>query len=292
MNQIRYLTGTVVDNPDWELSNIYLDIKSGSNSSGREDLLRMMEDARHHAFDILLIKSCSRFFRNVTEALTLLHELQDLGIVIHFDDESWKSTDAMFWLYVSAAQTAAEHFNAVRSESIKWGIQKSAKAGTSPMLDRKCYGYMNDDEGRLIINPDEAPNVQLIFQLYLDGYSIVKIIRELHARNIPSPTGKETWCKHTLEVMLTNVKYIGDSAMLQTTSSGYEKKKRVKTDTIVLAPDDHEPIISRAVFEEVQAERERRSNVVHDSNGTHRRSTKYSAKKVLQSKVDSGDNLA
>ena len=282
LNQIRFLTGIVVDNPEWELTNVYVDVKSGSSSSGREDLNRMMNDARNHAFDILLVKSCSRFFRNVVEALTLLHELQDLGIIIRFDEENLVSTESNFWPFVNIAQIAAEHLNSVRSENIKWGIKRSAQDGTSPIFDRKCYGYTNDEDGRLIPNPDEAPIVQLIFKLYLDGYSIVKIIQELQTRKILSPTGNEKWCKHTLEVMLTNVKYVGDSAVLKTTSTGYAVKKRVKTDTMLLAPDDHEPIISRETFAKVQEERARRSNVVRDENGSHRSSKKYSAKSSIK----------
>ena len=32
------------------------------------------------------------------------------------------------------------------------------------------------------------------------------------------------WCKHTIEVMLTNTKYLGESAVLKTTTAGYAKK--------------------------------------------------------------------
>ena len=281
-NQLQYLTGEVADNPEWELVNVYLDIKSGANAEGRGDLQRMLADARDHKFDLILIKSCSRFFRNVTQALTVLHELDDLGVEVRFDEEGQSSKDSTFWLYVTLYETAAEHFNAVRSDSIKWGIRKSAEAGTSSLYDRKCYGYMNDEEGRLIVNPEEAPIVSPIFKLYLDGYSVVKIIKELQARGIPSPTGKETWCKHTIEVMLTNVKYTGDSAVLKTSSEGYEKKKRVLTKSILCAEDDHEPIVSRETFAAVQEEKARRSNVVRDENGTHRSSKKYSSKSSIK----------
>ena len=282
MNQVRYLTGAVADNPDWELVNVYLDIKSGANAEGRADLGRMLEDARAKKFDLLLIKSCSRFFRNVTQALTVLHELHDLGIEIRFDEENQSTKDPNFWIYVTAYETAAEHFNHVRSDSIKWGNRRSAENGTSKLYDRKCYGYTNDDTGHLIINTEEADVVRLVFQLYLEGYSVVKIVKELKARGISSPTGNDTWCKHTIEVMLTNIKYTGDSAVLQTTTSGYEKKKRVPTQSILIAENNHEPIISKETYAKVQEERKRRSNIVMDENGSHRSNRKYSAKGVTK----------
>ena len=49
----------------------------------------------------------------------------------------------------------------------------------------------------------------MIFDLYLQGNSIVGIIKELENRGIKTPTGKDTWSKRTIDVMLSNEKYIG-----------------------------------------------------------------------------------
>ena len=82
--------------------------------------------------------------------------------------------------------------------------------------------------------------------------------------------------------MLTNIKYTGNSAVLQTTTSGYEKKKHVPSKSILIAEDDHDPIISKEAYSKVQEERKRRSNIVRDENGSHRSNRKYSAKGVAQ----------
>lgn len=92
------------------------------------------------------------------------------------------------------------------------------------MYDRKCYGYTHDENGHLVIDSAQAAVVCLIFDLYLSGYSIVKIIRELEHRGIPSPTGKETWCKRSIDTILTNSKYTGNAVALKSTTEGYEKK--------------------------------------------------------------------
>ncbi|CDA51085.1 resolvase N-terminal domain protein [Clostridium sp. CAG:138] len=243
-NQLRFLTDEVYDNPEWEPVNVYIDIKSGANTDGRNDLNRMISDARKHKFDTILIKSCSRFFRNVTEALTILHELQDLGVNIIFDEENLNSNNGeTFWLYVTTYMTVAEAQNIGQSESIKWGIPQRVSDGNSSLFDRKCYGYMNDEYGHLAINPEEEPTVQLIFKLYLDGCSIVKIINEFKTRGIPSPTGKPVWCKHAIEVMLTNTKHLGESPVLKTTTGWKEKKTREKCAVITVAENDHDPTL-------------------------------------------------
>lgn len=282
-NQLEFLTASVTNNLEWELVNVYIDIKSGANSAGRYDLQRMLSDARAHKFDMLLIKSCSRFSRSVIDGLSILHELVDLGIQVRFDADDLCSTDENFWSYVTTHEALAEQYNIEKSESIKNGIRQSAKSGESRIFDRKCYGYKHDDGGNLIIDPEQAEVVRLIFKLYLSGYSVLKIIRELQTRGIPSPTGKETWYKRSIETMLTNIKYVGNSFALQTSTQWYPTKKAVPTESILFIEDNHEGIISKEDFAAVQLEREQRSNVTQDQYGNRKRSsTRYSSKKIKE----------
>lgn len=94
------------------------------------------------------------------------------------------------------------------------------------------------------------------------------IIKELEKRKIPSPTGKEKWCKRTIDVMLSNEKYTGDVRLLKTG----------KSEIHYLATDNNPAIISKKVFEAVQVEKARRSNVMKDENGNQRKNQKYSSK--------------
>lgn len=71
----------------------------------------------------------------------------------------------------------------------------------------------------MIIDEQKAENVKLIFDLYLSGQSVIGIIKELEKRNILSPTGKEKWCKRTIDVMLSNEKYTGDVRLLKSGKS-------------------------------------------------------------------------
>ena len=95
------------------------------------------------------------------------------------------------------------------------------------------------------------------------------IIKELERRNILSPTGKEKWCKRTIDVMLSNEKYTGDVKLLKSGNS----------EVNYLSSGNNPAIISKEVFEAVQIEKGRRSNVVKDESGRQRKSKKYSSKK-------------
>ena len=120
----------------------------------------------------------------------------------------------------------------------------------------------------------QAENVKLIFDLYLSGQSVIGIIKELEKRRILSPTGKEKWCKRTIDVMLSNEKYTGDVRFL----------KAGKSEIQYLSSDNNPAIISKEAFEAVQIEKKRRSNMVKDENGWQRKNEKYSSKKKIENK--------
>jgi len=50
---------------------------------------------------------------------------------------------------------------------------------------------------------------------------------ELASRGVKSPTGKDNWCKRSIDTILSNEKYIGNSLIFKTYSAGYPKTKRV-----------------------------------------------------------------
>ena len=84
------------------------------------------------------------------------------------------------------------------------------------------------------------------------------------------PTGKEKWCKRTIDVMLSNDKYTGDVKLL----------KSGKSEVQSLSSANIPAIISNAVFEAVPIEKARRSNVIKSECGNQRKSKKFSSKKI------------
>jgi hypothetical protein len=169
---------------------------------------------------------------------------------------------------ISIIEGIAQAENESRSDNIKWGIKQRAAQGTSKLYNRKCYGYKNDADGSLIIDDEEAKNVKLIFDLYLHGKSIIGIVKELERLGIKSPTGKEKWCKRTIDVMLSNEKYKGNVRLLD---DG-------KHESYYLSENNNPAIISKEMFQAVQLEKQRRSNVTKGKDGNKRKSIKYSSK--------------
>lgn len=267
--QVSHLTKITAATPQWLLVDVYMDISTSKTGSSRKEFNRMLDDCTSHKLDIIFTKSISRFGRDTVETIEALSKLKNAGVRVIFEQEELDTANTDSDLMISIIESFAQAENESRSENIKWGIKQGAASGTSKLYDRKCYGYKHDEESKLIIDEETAENVKIIFDLYLRGQSVLGIIKELEKRKIPSPTGKEKWCKRTIDVMLSNEKYTGDVRLLKTG----------KSEVHYLATDNNPAIISKETFEAVQIEKKRRSNIVKDKNGTRRKDKKYSSKK-------------
>ena len=259
--QVSHLTRLTATVPQWFLADVYMDIATSKTGSSRKEFNRMLE--------IVITKDVSRFGRDTVEVLDAFNQLKALGVRVIFEGNSLDTANTNSDLMVSVIESVAQAENESRSENIKWGIKQRAAEGTSKLYDRKCYGYKHNEDGHLVIDEETARNVELIYELYLSGQSVVGIIKELERRKIFSPTGKAKWCKRAIDVMLSNEKYTGDVKLL----------KSGKSEVHYLASGNNPAIISKEVFEAVQMEKVRRSNVVRGENGVKRKSEKYSSKK-------------
>lgn len=273
--QASHLTKTVLNSARWRLIDIYLDFHSGLDDN-RPELQRLINDCKDGIIDTILTKSVSRFGRNTAETISLLRELKAIGVRIIFENEEIDTSkyESEFLITLIEAYAQEESYN--RSENILWGLEKGMKDGTSQLYNRKCFGYQKNENGDLEICPEEAEIVRLIFDLYLQGSSILSIIKELEGKEILTPSGKKKWCNQSVVKILTNEKYMGNVLLKKTYTYSFLNRKRKKNSVEkhqYLAEQVHPEIISKEMFDAVQEERQRRSNVEIDENGVKKRSS-------------------
>jgi hypothetical protein len=60
----------------------------------------------------------------------------------------------------------------------------------------------------VFIDEQKAETVATIFERYLYGDSLAKIVEVLHEQQIPSPTGKTLWTRAAIDKLLSNIKYV------------------------------------------------------------------------------------
>ena len=70
------------------------------------------------------------------------------------------------------------------------------------------YGFELISGGTLEVNKDEANIVSMIFDFFMAGASLGKVVDMLHSKQISSPTGKLKWTRATVDYLLSNGKYV------------------------------------------------------------------------------------
>ena len=131
----------------------------------------------------------------------------------------------------------------------------------------RFLGYTKDENGHLVTDPEQAEIVKRIYREYLEGSSMDKITAGLMADGILTGAGNTKWHTSTINKILRNEKYMGDALLQKTYTTDFLTKKRIKNNGTVpqyYVEDDHEAIVPKELFMQVQAELVRR-RVVHVS---------------------------
>ncbi len=92
------------------------------------------------------------------------------------------------------------------------------------------YGFHLVSNGVLEANENEASNICMIFDYYLAGASLGKVVDMLYAKEIPSPTGKAKWTRAAVDHLLSNSKYIAIVGFESFASAQFEKANRCNVD--------------------------------------------------------------
>jgi hypothetical protein len=154
------------------------------------------------------------------------------------------------------------------SANVRMGIQFRNQMGKVMVNHSRFLGYTKDQEGKLIIVPEEAEVVRRIYREYLSGSSLIQIKRSLEKDGILTGGHNAVWHGSNIKQILTNEKYIGDALLQKTYTVNVLEKKRVRNNGIVpqyYVEGSHEPIISKEAFYKVQAEMARRASLRSES---------------------------
>ena len=163
-----------------------------------------------------------------------------------------------------------------RDISKKRRISNKIKGNAGEPMGPPPYGYKKDpdDPKRWGVDEEAAQVVRRIFHMTVDGYGTEQIATILSEEKVLTPIaywrekgvnrpgksklrGPYMWNSSTITHILSLQEYCGDILNFKTYSKSYKNKKRLANDreNWVIFQDVHEPIIERAVFEQVQQKR-------------------------------------
>ena len=264
---------------DIELHDFYVDDGWSGTTFDRPDFKRMMEDIYSGRVNCVIVKDLSRFGRNYTDAghyldnVFVRYQVRFIALNNGIDTSTNDMNAATRCITVGVQNVINESLAATTSVNVRGTLNVNREQGKF-IGSFATYGYMKDpaDHHKLLIDPDTAPIVQLIFRKFIDGRSIIGIAKDLNELGIPNPTrykqlkgfnyrhpaGQKLdgmWPDSSVRRILRNEMYIGNMVQGKTTTISYKisKCRNIPQSDWIVVENTHEAIIDRETFEKAQS---------------------------------------
>lgn len=270
--QVEYYTRYILSNPEWSFVRVYADEGiTGTSTKNRKEFQAMIDDAVAGKIDLIITKSVSRFARNTVDTLVAIRKLKDHGTEVYFEEQNIWTFDSTGELMLTMLSSIAQEEARNISENVTWGQRKRFENGKILLAYKHFLGYNRGEDGKPVVNPEEAETVRMIYRMFIEGKTPFTICKYLEANGIPSPCGNDHWPRSTILSILSNEKYKGD-ALLQKrfTVDFLSKKQKINEGEVpqYYVEGSHEAIIDPAEWDYVQAELARRKGIGASYSGT------------------------
>ena len=272
-NQKKLLTKVAKEKGYTNLVHFFDDGISGvtMDRPGFADMIQQLEQGKAAA---VFVKDLSRLGRNyievgrLTEEFFPNHDIRLVAVSDNIDTDEGENE-------LAPIRNLFNEWYA-RDISKKRRISNKIKGNAGEPMGQPPYGYVKDPENpkRWIVDEEAAQVVRRIYRMTLEGVGTEQIAAKLeedgiltpraywHSKGINRP-GKVKdlppthWNSSSVIKMLSVQEYCGDILNFKTYSKSYKNKKRLENDreNWAIFKDVHEPIIERAVFEQVQQKR-------------------------------------
>jgi site-specific DNA recombinase len=198
---------------------VYTDQDSGA-SWDLPGLNALLDAAKRAEFDTLIVYDPDRLARNMAKQLVLEEELHRSGVAIRYCTLRLGDT-AEDRLLKNMRSSIAEYEREKIALRTSRGRRAKAERGEYVGAGAAPYGYRmvrqldpRMQRARVVgLEPDPAtaPIAQRIFR-EAATQSVYRILRDLNAEGIPSPSGSKLWGASTLREILNNPVYLGQAA--------------------------------------------------------------------------------
>ncbi|MCI8335840.1 MAG: recombinase family protein [Peptococcaceae bacterium] len=279
-NQQQFFRQYIQQQPDWELTDIYVDEgASGTAVNHRRGFLKMLADGKAGKFQILLTKEISRFARNTLDSIYYTRKLKEWGIGVIFLNDNINTLDADAELRLTIMASIAQEESRKTSERVKWGQKRQMEKGI--VFGHSLLGYQLR-QGALEVEETGAAVVRQIFDKFVrEGKGASLIARELTAAGIPTPSGGQEWSHNVVLKILKNQKYMGDLVQKKTYTPSYlthKKKVNRGEEPFIVLKQHHPAIISPALFAKAAA-------ILQERGRRQREGSRYSQSYGLSGKL-------
>ena len=226
-NQLEYYENYIKSKPKWIFSGGYIEEgKTGVRVDVRPSFKKMIQDAKHNKFDLIITKEVSRFARDLEDSIHYIRELKDSGVGVFFENQNMNTFDYNSELILNIMFNLAQDESRKLSSRVKFGHRQAIENG-HVLGSSNITGYRKDN-CKLVIVENEAKFIKTLFELYATGkYGFLKLSKELSELGYLNKKGK-LYDKDSLKRMIENPKYKGYYRARTYEILDYRTKRRKK----------------------------------------------------------------
>lgn len=184
----------------------YIDRAQTGRNDDREQFQQMLKDTAKRQFEAIIIWKIDRFGRNREEIAFNKYRCKKNGVKVLYTAESIPDTPEGIILE-AVLEGMAEYYSVQLATNVKRGMDNVARKGQS-VGGTIPLGYRTGSDKRLELDPQTAPLVKRIFEMYAEGYTQKEIIDMLNAEGLRNRKGKPLTV-NSIHALLKNKKYIG-----------------------------------------------------------------------------------
>ena len=247
----------------WKLIAMYSDEGiTATSTEKRIGLLQMLEDAKAGKFDVIIVKNLSRLSRNLMDCMNIIYALRNLPnpVGIFFESENLYTLDKSADFTLQVLSLVAQEESHKKSEAMLASYYMRFSQGQYLVPD--LLGYRKVGKNKIAIDVEEAKTVQLIFMMFMAGYSpktiarqvLTKLGRKTHTHVTKAGVVKEgivKWTAESVMNILKNERRCGDVLAQKTVTESYLTHKSKPNNDILpqfYAIDQHRGIVSPEDF--------------------------------------------
>ena len=205
---------------NWNIINEYIDEAETGTSDNRPQFKRMIEDSSKKTFEGVLVYQLDRFARNRYDSVINKNKLKKNGVRV-FSARENISNDASGILMESVLEGMAEYYSVELGQKVKRGMEINAEkcyynGGKVPiglkLIEAERIKTVSKSKvlikKKYAIDEDIAPFVKKVFEMYINGDTMMDIARYLNDYHIKTSKGNEHDVKSVRRI-LQEKKYLG-----------------------------------------------------------------------------------
>jgi len=194
---------------DWEIVDYYVDEGiSAKNIKDRPDINRLINDVKEGKINNVLVYKLDRLTRSVKDLISLIELFEQYNCTFSSVTEKLDTSNAVGRMFIKIIGIFAEFERENLAERVSFGYEQKTREGNYTNTNGvNGFDYIVG-KGDLVVNEQEKDIVNRIFNMYLEGNSMLKIAKILNQEKVPTKRGGY-WSQSTIKSILTNPLYIG-----------------------------------------------------------------------------------